>query len=89
MQHSDAVTTGRSLRGHASALPGAAAEMIRIGWSHRRLRWWARVPFVPVPSGTHLGWRLETAYGRSDASARLGDIVEYASWRRRQRRARQ
>jgi hypothetical protein len=86
-------STVRFPRGHAglsglSVLPGVSVEMVRIAWSHRRTRWWARVPFVPVPSGTHLGWRRETAYGRSDVNARVGDIVEYAAWRRHQRKAR-
>jgi hypothetical protein len=68
-------------------LPLVSLEMVRIAWAHRRDRWWARVPFLPVPSGMHLGWRRETAYGRADVAARLGDIFEYAAWRRRQRRA--
>jgi hypothetical protein len=87
MIQSAGMSTGRLLSRHAALLPGVVLELIRIGWSHRRSSWWARVPFVPVPSGTHLGWRRETAYGRPDISARLGDIVEYAAWRRRQRRA--
>jgi len=43
-------------------------------------RWWARPPFVPLPSRDYLRFRLETQYGSGTAPTEPGDVVEYLSW---------
>jgi len=42
-------------------------------------RWWARSPYLPLPSRTYLRFRIETAYG-SAAAPRAADVVRYLEW---------
>ena len=48
-------------------------------------RWWARVPFLPVPDRAWLEFRLETAYGDPHAKLVAEDVISYLEWRRSQR----
>lgn len=72
----------------ATDLIGVSPELIRLAWSHRRSHWWARPPFLPLPSSAHLAWRRETAYGSGSAPVHKGDLAEFAAWSRRQRKVR-
>ena len=42
-------------------------------------RWWARPPFLPLPSRAYVQFRLETAYG-SQAPPDGADVVRYLTW---------
>jgi hypothetical protein len=42
-------------------------------------RWWARMPFLPVPDREYLRFRVETAYG-ADGRPRVSDLVRYLEW---------
>jgi hypothetical protein len=42
--------------------------------------WWRRPPFLPLPSPDYLAFRMETQYGRADASADPRDVVAYLKW---------
>ena len=44
-----------------------------------RERWWRRAPFLPIPDGDYLRFRLETAYGEVVAP-RPADLVGYLEW---------
>lgn len=46
--------------------------------------WWRRRPFLPVPSGPYLRFRLVTQYGTTDHPATPADVVNYLSWCKRQ-----
>lgn len=46
--------------------------------------WWRRRPFLPVPAGEYLRFRLLTQYGDSDAHATATDVVNYLAWCRTQ-----
>ena len=65
--------------------PASWREATRAAWAHRRRGWWRRRPFLPVPSKTHLAWRMETAYGSADSHLSERDLEEYLKWRRAQR----
>jgi hypothetical protein len=43
-------------------------------------RWWARAPFLPVPSRRYLEFRLLTQYGDTAHRADPGDVVNYLRW---------
>lgn len=46
--------------------------------------WWRRPPFLPVPDGAYLRFRLETAYGGvGDHPPEGEDLVTYLRWCRR------
>lgn len=51
-------------------------------------RWWARRPFLPIPTADYLEFRLVTQYGGSSASTRPPvdhrDVVNYLDWCRRE-----
>ena len=47
-------------------------------------RWWRHRPFLPVPSGEYLRFRLLTQYGDPDARPSAADVVNYLAWCRSQ-----
>jgi hypothetical protein len=49
--------------------------------------WWRRWPFLPLPDGSYLRFRLLTAYGTTDHAPEPDDIVAYLGWCRDWRRA--
>ena len=65
--------------------PALAVDLLRVGWRFRRRHWWRRAPFLPVPSGEYVRWRMYTAYGDEDAVPPAEDLIRYARWVGRQR----
>lgn len=49
--------------------------------------WWRRMPFLPVPSGDYLNFRLATQYGSTgqtrDRVPDPVDVLTYLAWCRR------
>ena len=43
-------------------------------------RWWSRRPFLPVPSGAYLEFRLVTQYGDAHHRWDRDDVVHYLEW---------
>jgi hypothetical protein len=43
-------------------------------------RWWARPPFLPLPSRDYLEFRLVTQYGETSRSPVAADVVDYLAW---------
>ncbi len=44
-------------------------------------RWWSRRPFLPVPDGAYLRFRMETQYGgHGDRSPEPDDVVSWLRW---------
>ena len=43
-------------------------------------RWWARRPYLPIPSNDFLKFRLETQYGGSAPTPNLADVLQYLRW---------
>lgn len=48
--------------------------------------WWRRAPFLPVPGGEYLRFRLQTQYGDADARPDPKDTITYLEWCRSWRR---
>lgn len=46
--------------------------------------WWRHAPFLPVPSGPYLRFRLVTQYGSVDHRPAPDDVLNYLVWCRRQ-----
>lgn len=42
--------------------------------------WWRRRPFLPLPGGDYLRFRLLTQYGSADARPTPADVVSYLEW---------
>ena len=42
--------------------------------------WWRRPPFLPVPSGDYLRFRMLTQYGDTDRAPDQRDVVNYLVW---------
>ncbi len=42
--------------------------------------WWRRRPFLPVPSGDYLRFRMLTQYGETDRQPDVQDVVKYLLW---------
>jgi len=76
--------TGSRLASHIGALlrrPSLLVEAVRSGWALRRHG-------RPYPSKAYLKWRIQTAYGNSDAAVSTSDLVHFLEWRRQMRRIR-
>jgi hypothetical protein len=65
--------------------PTLALDLLRVAWRFRRRRWFARPPFLPVPSMTYVRWRMHTAYGDDRAVPPAADVIRYARWAVRKR----
>jgi len=68
--------------------PGAVPVLLRAAWRFRARDWYRRPPFLPMPHGDYMQWRLETAYGGPESLPRLDEVVRYLRWGERLRRAR-
>lgn len=53
-----------------------------------RRGWWRRPPFLPLPDGDYLRWRVATAYGDEAGPVDADDVVAFLAWSRQQRLAR-
>jgi len=62
--------------------PRLALDLLRTAWAFRRLRWWARAPFLPVPDLPYLRWRMYTSYADERAVPPADDVIRFARWRR-------
>lgn len=62
--------------------PRLAVDLLRTAWAFRRLRWYARAPFLPLPDGDYLRWRMYTAYGDEAAVPPIDDLIRFVRWRR-------
>ena len=67
---------------HALLNPRTAVSLLRVLWRFRRVRWWSRFPFLPLPSPTYVRWRMYTAYGDENALPPVEDVIRYARWAR-------
>ena len=60
--------------------PVLALELMRVSWRFRRLAWWRRFPFLPIPAEEYVRWRMYTAYGDENAEPPAADLDRYARW---------
>jgi hypothetical protein len=62
--------------------PRLAVDLLRTAWAFRRRDWWRQAPFLPVPDGEYLRWRMYTAYADERAIPPAEDVIAFARWRR-------
>lgn len=65
---------------HALISPSLAVALLTVAWRFRRVRWYARAPFLPIPARDYVRWRMYTAYGDHDAVPPVEDVIRYARW---------
>jgi hypothetical protein len=56
--------------------PEAIGQMTRLA----RTGWWRYRPFLPVPGGDDLEFRLLTQYGDEHHPPAPADVVDYLAW---------
>jgi hypothetical protein len=56
--------------------PTAVRQMRRTA----RPRWWRHRPFLPLPAGEYLHFRLVTQYGETRDPPAPHDVVDYLAW---------
>lgn len=61
--------------------------VVRAAWRVRRDRWWAHVPWLPLPDAAYWDFRMTTVNGR-DGHLDPVDVVRVARWSDSQRVAR-
>ena len=74
------------LAGIALRRPWIVPSLLATAWAMRARRWYARAPFLPLPPPSYQLWRMETAYGRADASPSADELERYLAWSARMRR---
>ena len=72
-----------ALGGRAVLNPRVAVDLLALVWAFRSRGWYLRPPFLPVPSGEYLQWRMHTAYGDHAAAPSASEVVRFARWRRK------
>lgn len=60
--------------------PTTGLALLRVGWRFRQRGWYARFPFLPLPSVPYVRWRMYTAYGDENFVPPAADVVRYARW---------
>lgn len=60
--------------------------LLSAAWAFRPKSWYRRPPFLPLPSGEYVRWRLETAYGEPGAVPPADEIERFVIWSARMRR---
>jgi hypothetical protein len=70
------------LAARAALRPRLALDLLGALWAFRRLEWWRRPPFLPLPDQDYVRWRMYTAYADENAIPPLEDVVRFARWRR-------
>jgi hypothetical protein len=60
--------------------PTTGLALLRVAWRFRRRDWWRQAPFLPVPAGEYVRWRMYTAYGDDRAVPPPADVERYARW---------
>jgi len=43
-------------------------------------RWWARSPFLPLPTRDYIRFRVQTQYGDQDHVVEVADVLSYLNW---------
>ena len=74
------LVTGLMLR--ALVRPRLAIDLLRMVWAFRAQRWYRHAPFLPLPPGEYVRWRMYTAYGDEEAVPPIEDVIRFAQWRR-------
>lgn len=78
-----AVRSAFTVVGAVAAHPSLWATAARQ-WRRTTPRgWWRRRPFLPVPSGEYLRFRLVTQYGSYDHPVAADDVLNYLAWCKR------
>jgi len=62
--------------------PRLAIDLLATVWAFRARGWYRRFPFLPLPPGAYVRWRLYTAYGSESAVPSVEDVIRFARWRR-------
>lgn len=75
------------MAGLAVRHPRTIPHLLRAAWAFRARNWYRRPPFLPLPPGSYMRWRLETAYGDADARPSAEELVRYLAWGTETRRA--
>ena len=61
--------------------PSLWATAVRQGLVLARPGWWRRRPFLPLPDGAYLRFRMQTAYGGDGRRPpEPADLVAYLHW---------
>lgn len=45
-------------------------------------KWWARAPFLPIPTDEYMSFRAQTQYGGHAQKIESKDVVSYLNWLR-------
>jgi len=65
--------------------PVKIATVVASAWGLRANGWWRRAPFLPLPDRGYWDFRVTTAMGSHGPAMGARDVVDAATWSRRQR----
>jgi hypothetical protein len=64
--------------------PSVWAVAVRQWWRTTPNGWWRHAPFLPLPSGDYVRFRLVTQYGSETHRIDPADVLNYLVWCKRQ-----
>jgi len=64
--------------------PRWAPALARALWRLRRIGWWRRPPYLPIPYAPYWDFRTVTANGNSDKAPTVREVLDAARWSVRQ-----
>ena len=73
------------MAGLALRRPRTVPYLLQAAWAFRTRDWYRRPPFLPLPPASYMKWRMETAYGDSDAVPTDDELERYLLWTARMR----
>lgn len=65
--------------------PSCIPTLLTTAWCFRAHRWYARPPFLPIPSPRYLRWRMDCAYGDPNAAPSREELMRFLLWAERAR----
>ncbi len=68
------------MAGLALRRPRTIPHLLGAAWAFRARGWYRRPPFLPVPPGSYVRWRMETAYGDAEATPSDEELERYLRW---------
>lgn len=64
--------------------PSLWVVAVQQWWRTTPSGWWRHAPFLPLPSGDYLRFRLVTQYGSESHRIDPADVLNYLTWCKRQ-----
>ena len=74
------------MAGLALRRPRTVPYLFQAAWAFRSRHWLRKPPFLPLPPASYMRWRMDTAYGETNAAPSDDELERYLVWTARMRK---